>query len=320
MVHLKPLSGRSEQFAPKATILETIHTGRLYHVGCQDYSVLNSIHGVIGGYRISAQRAEIFPVTSMPPGATTASTTDQMNLCYFWDPSADMSTIEGNLRHEVKDQLLPLKDCHLKANRLMLTQATLSGPELNVRDDVTMLSLSPHFDFMFSTDNYAAQLGVINLVQSSRFIRLENNDEKILLDTGIENMPVLHLENAENDQPVKYVSVHQNLGINQEHTFTFDVSQSIPDKVGAESVASVTVLEQYQSYFMQRAVTQDNGHSIWTPVYAPITWGWSIRVGRRTDGEWGILRRKLILPTTGNDGLQLPTWTNNTLNCSTSLD
>lgn len=316
MVQLQPTPNAYRLLVSKETILDTISAGQRYSIGCQDISVLNSIHGVIGGYRLNAQCAEIIPLSSITP---TITATGQLLPCYFWDASVDLSRLEDDLIVGAKDQIKPLnrplKKSRIKANRLVQNLATLNGPQLSVHNEVTMLSLSPRFDFTFSTDDYAAQIGVINLVQSNRFIRLENNNEINLLDTSVEDTPVLYLENPQDDQPIKYVSAQQKLGVTSEHSFDFTISQAIPDSVGDEKVETVTVLEQYCSYFMQRAVLNGD-QSIWTPVYAPITWGWSIRVGRRTDGEWGILRRKLILPTTGNDGLHLPEWRSNTLNCS----
>ena len=308
MAHLKLVTDLSKPQLPKESILAAIHTGCRYHVGCQDLYVLNSTHGVIGDYRISAKCAEILPVAPV-------TTTGEMNTCCFWDTDIDLSQLRCYIMHYDKGQLLALEDCNLKANRLVLNRAELNGPELAVSNEETVLTLSPQFEFTFSTDSYAAQLGVINLVQSTRFITLENSDEIHLLDTADEETPVLYLENPLDDQPVKFV-VQQERGATRQHTFGLKIAQPIPDEIGGERVETVTVLEQYSSYFMQCALPLDNHHDIWIPVYAPISWGWSIRVGRRTDGQWGILRRKLILPTTGHDGLQLPAWRNNTIECS----
>jgi hypothetical protein len=317
MAHLKPVPIKSKPSVPKVTIAATIHTGRRYTVSSQDLSVLNSTYGIIEDYRMTSQCAEIFPIASVAP---VTPVTNQMNTCYFWDTGIDLSRLDCDISNGIDDRLHPLPACNLKANRLILNKAELIGPELTVSNGATLLSLSPRFDFTLSTDDYAAQLGVINLVQSSRIIRLENDDEIVLLDTDIDDAPVLYLENPSDDQPVKFISAQQDLGVTREHNYSVNISQPVPDEVDAKSVATVTVLEQYCSYFMQKPVSLDDDHTIWIPVYAPLSWGWSIRVGRRTDGEWGILRRKLILPTTGHDGLQLPTWSNNTLKDAFFLD
>ena len=75
----------------------------------------------------------------------------------------------------------------------------------------------------------------------------------------------------------------------------------------------MTILEQYQTYFLQRELpfSQDN---IWTPTCAPVSWGWSIRIARRHDGEWGIARQKLLMPALDHNGLALPAWEGNSLN------
>ena len=313
MPHLKPVFLPFKPVSTHKPILNAIHTGARYLVSCQDLSTLNSTHGVIGGYRMTSESAEIFQVE--PKAASS-----ELSECYFWDTDIDLSQLQCKITLDIKDQLLSLQDSHLKSNRLLLNGAELTGPQITVSDEKAALILSPRFDVTFSTDSCTAQLGLINLVQATRFITLENGSQINLLDTGKEELPVLYLENQRDDQAIKFVTAPQQSGVTEEHTFNCDISQPIPVQVDGETVASVTVLEQYWSYFMQRAVPLDDHHNIWIPVYAPIQWGWSIRVGRRTDGEWGILRRKLILPTTGHDGFQLPVWNNNTVNCSPMVE
>lgn len=323
MAHLELIDDQSSPSASAPTILPLaiLQAGYRYQINCVDYAALNATHGVVGDYRISSRAGEIIPVGPEIPGTPL---TNQANACYFWDTGIDLSGLDSDLRLNNNEKLLPLSECQLKTSRLILNSATMQGPELktnkesSTNNEVTTLSLSPRFDFIFSTDAYAAQLGVIHLVQANRFIKLEDNREIVLLDTGIEDIPVLYLENSQDDQPVKLLSGQQEPSVTREHTCVFTISQPIPEKIDGARVATVTVLEQYCSYFMHKMHSNIVDESIWTPVYAPITWGWSIRVGRRTDGEWGILRRKLILPTTGNDGWQLPIWSKNTLNCSIS--
>jgi hypothetical protein len=62
------------------------------------------------------------------------------------------------------------------------------------------------------------------------------------------------------------------------------------------------------------------GAHIWVPALTPVMWGWSIRVGRRTDGEWGILRRKLLMPTSLDAGPELPLWQTDTYQIAYSAD
>lgn len=286
-----------------------LHTGRAYRVRCQDLVSLNSNHGVCGDYKVTRQCAELAPVASQ-------ANTNGISECYFWDTDIQFSQLPGDLTIELKDHPTPLQDCDLGTNRLLLNKAELSGPQIVCNHNKAQLILSSRFDLSFATDRYAARLGIIDLVQASRFIVLENGDKVILLDTGDEDAPVLYLENTQDEQVVTPVAEQQPLGENQSYSVSREIGQHIPDEIAGKTVSTVTVLEQYWSYFVQRALTPDGQHTIWIPAYAPISWGWSIRVGRRTDGEWGILRRKLIMPTTGHDGFKLPTWNTNTSQCS----
>ncbi|WP_455220760.1 hypothetical protein [Kaarinaea lacus] len=318
ITYLKSVNNQSKSPATNTKIapLTRLQTGYRYHVNCQDYARLNATHGVIGDYRISKQTGKILSITPPTPGA---SMTLPMSACYFWDTSTDLSKLEGQLiqnnNNSDDNQLLSMKDCQVATSRLILNGTSLDGPELIFENGITSLKLLPRFDFTFITESHAAHLGVVNLVKAHRILKLEDDKEILLLDTGIDDSPVLFLENADDDQPVKPIAALQEAGTTHQNSCTFIISQTIPEKIDIANIATVTVLEQYFSYFMQKIDASDD-ESIWTPVYAPITWGWSIRVGRRTDGEWGILRRKLILPTTGNDGWCMPVWSNNTISCS----
>jgi len=297
---------------PEKSTLATILTSQRYRISCEDLVALNTAHGVCGNYRVFTSRGEIFAVDSV-------AAVNGMNECFFWDTDIHLSQLQCSIKHDATGQVVPMEDCVLRTNRMVVNKAELVGPAITVRDDLTSLTLTPRFDLTFSADSYAAQLGVVNLVQATRFITLRNSEEITVLNTGDDGTPVLYLENPQDNQAIKQVAEQQKSGETQ-HTFTCEISQQIPNEVAGEAVATVTVLEQYWSYFMQRALSPEDQHSIWTPAYAPISWGWSIRVGRRTDGEWGILRRKLILPTTGHDGFQLPVWTDNSVNCSVMLE
>lgn len=313
MAFLSFVTKQPKPSVPVRPALAAIYAGCRYHVGSEELGVLNSTQGVIGDYRITAQCAEIMPVTPV-------TTLDGMHACSFWDTDMDLSRLRSFINNDAKNQRLPLQDCKLMGNRMLLNRQALNGPTLDVVNETTVLSLSPEFEFTFCTDAYTAQLGVIHLVNSTRFITLKNGDEISVLNTGTEQAPVLYLEDSRVDNPINFVSEQQETGVTRTYSYTCHVSQNIPAEVAGEAVDSVTVLEQYFSYFMQRAVPLDDQLNIWIPVYAPISWGWSIRVGRRFDGEWGILRRKLILPTTGHDGLQMPTWNNNSANCASPLE
>jgi len=204
----------------------------------------------------------------------------------------------------------------IKSNNIEITRQALEGPQLITDNGDTRLSLSLLIDFTFATANYAAQLAVIHLVEATRFLSLENGKQASLLNTQEQESPVLYLENPADEQALKLIGAPQPLATKQSYSYQLGLEQLIAEQYEGDKVETVTVLEQYRSFVMQRAVPFDESANIWTPIYAPLLWGWSIRVGRRVDGEWGILKRKLILPTPGNDGLQLPEWEDNTSNCS----
>ena len=312
MDSIKPITRLPTPPAFRKSTLTTLHGGRRYHLNGPDPGALNSTHGVCGGYQMSLRCAEILPVT--PP-----SKANDWSECYFWDADIALSKLHGDIKRDGEDQSLSLEDCSVRTNRLILNHTQLSGPEIIVRDKRSILTLSPRFDLTYSTDSDVAQLGVIHLVQATRFIMLENGDKIPLLDTGDEESPALYLENIRNDKVIDLLADPQASGLTQQHTYCREIGQPIPDEVAGETVATVTVLEQYWSYFMQRTLTTVDDLAIWIPAYAPLSWGWSIRVGRRTDGEWGILRRKVILPTTGHDGFQFPVWNTNTVERSILL-
>ena len=309
MSHLKLVSSRPKPVIHQIQPMATLHAGCRYPVSIQNASVLNTTHGVVGEYQIGSSHARIIPV----PAETSI---DQNCVCCFWDTDVDLFRLETSILNEATGQSIPLQDCALKSNRLIMNSQSMDAPQLLYEGGDATLMMSPRFDFTLSTDSYTAQIGVIHLVQASRFITLHNGTVINILNTHDKEVPVLYLENQQDEQPVKLVLAQQEIGVTREHSYACTVSQHIPEKFEGEAVATVTVLEQYQSYFMQRAIPFDDHLNMWIPIHAPILWGWSIRVGRRGDEEWGILKRKQILPTTGHDGMQLPEWNDNTINCS----
>ena len=308
MPTLKLVTNRSNPPVPRFPPLATLHAGCRYVVTCEDIDLLNTTHGIVGGYQVSISHSKILPVT-------TISGPDKISMCCFWDTDINLSRLSSVIRNETSDQIIPLKECDLKTNRMLLKSQSLDSPQLLRANGDAVLSMSPSFDFTFCTDSYTAQIGIIHLVEATRFITLENGTEITLLNTHDNEAPVLYLDSPSDEQAVKLVVAQQETGVTREHSYHWTVSQRIPEKFAGESAATVTVLEQYQSFFMQRAIPFDDCFNMWIPCYVPILWGWSIRVGRRSDGEWGILKRKLILPTPGNDGAQLPAWNDNTINC-----
>lgn len=97
------------------------------------------------------------------------------------------------------------------------------------------------------------------------------------------------------------------LGQSRDYHFDYRIHQVLRRDLLDVDVRSITVLEQYHSYFMQRAVASDAKQSLWVPAYAPISWGWSLRVEPEAD-DWVITRRKMIPPVVGSDGWVMPEW------------
>ncbi len=277
--------------------LPPAHLGRRYRLECEPGATAG--HGIVGGYRISPQRAELLPPT---PGGAPGDV-------FVWDPDAALPAgarlLDGDDR--------PLDGERLRGNSLHVADDALDGPELIAGDGASLLRMAPGFSLAFRSDAHAATLGVVNLVQAQRFISLADGERIVLLDTHDTEEPALYLEGADDDLPVKTVVPRQEAGAEGRYQYRVEVSQEIPDRVDGHSVEFVTVLEQYTSYFLQRELDRDDDAVIWTPACAPLTWGWSIRVGRRIDGPWAIVRRKVMLPIHGHEGLELPVWERDTL-------
>ena len=308
MNHLKLVTGtKPPKQRPQA--LANLITGRCYIIDGNHSSGLIASHGIVSDYQVSSAQGKAVPLT-IPSGHNS------LQSCFLWDTDLDRKNLDISLLDEENQQTLVLADCAVKNNALEIDNHSLQGPELLTVDGVTRLTLSLQADYQFSSDSFAAQLGMIHLVEATRFIRLEDGREISLLNTHDNEAPVLVVEHPTDEQAVKLLHDTQDLGNKQTYSYHYSIGQDIPEYIDGIEVESVTVLEQYLSYFMQRAIPFDDRQNIWTPIHAPLLWGWSIRVGRRGDEEWGILKRKLILPTAGNDGFQLPEWEYNTAHCS----
>lgn len=284
--------------------LPELQVGRRMEIIGGDLAALANLHGLVGHYRVGLDAAGIEPVST---SAATAG-------CFVWDADTHFPAAGWQVLQDGNG--VAANACRVKDNACVMTGMSLSGPDLVEVAGETRLILSPRFDLEFTTDAYAACLGVVHLVTSTRFITLANGRKIPLIDTGEDEGPVLYLEDERDKQAVKPVAEYQASGLNETHTYSTEIRQVIPERVAGETVETVTVLEQYTSYFMQRQIADDEADVIWTPVCAPVGWGWSIRVGRRTDGPWGIVRRKVMLPIAGHDGLELPVWEKNIHACS----
>jgi hypothetical protein len=256
--------------------------------------------GVVGAYRLGINSAEIEPV--------------DLNLQpvqgFVWDADLLTPVMSQWLQ---PDQERPRTSLH---NRLTLLDANLEAPQVVVADEHPVLTISPRFELEWSTEAFASQLGVVQLVESSRTLRFADGETLTLLDTEAAGAgPVLYLNDATGALAVKPVCPFQPQGGKQRIDYAGKVAQIIPAEVQGQPVESVSVLEKYTVYFMQNAAPDDTDRHIWVPVHLPVVWGWSIRVQQRFDGVWDIFRKKLIMPTPTTEAPALPSWQTNSLLC-----
>lgn len=299
MSHLKLVETRSVVDATDPGVQQQLYTGRRYYI---DDDIDRPLpRGVIGDYRISARRSEIHTPVFDRQGRA---------MIRFWDSDLAPSILSPWAPTDRNHRPLPL-DSGLKSNTLLLSGSELEGPAL---DQEQRLWMAANFDLNFSTLCDAAQLGVLTLVESQRFLDLEGGERVPLLDTGAQagEPPVLYID-PQAPALVSPVEAVQPRGESRDYRLSTRVSQPVIRSWQGRAVASVTVLEQYFSYFMQQPDNADGEPQCWLPLHPPVAWGWSIRLGRRVDGEWDILRRKVIRPTIGHEGVHLPVWENNTI-------
>lgn len=293
----------SQRPAPEdAESRRVLHVGRPYALENNVHGPVPATHGLIGGYRLSLQTAEIFPVIE----------DGQRLRGIVWDPDA---TLAPTLKPIDPESKLPLDDYTVRGNSIDLTGSTVDGPKLLETEETTTLVLDARFELCFRTPSCDASLGMIHLVEAQRFAVLGDGSRVVLLDTQGQEAPVLYLDDADADQPVRWLAKHQTSGAEQAYSHVLRLNQDIPEYRNDHTVESVTVLEQFTSYAVQRELGAVSDAAIWTPGCPPIRWGWSIRVERRVDRSWCIARRKLMLPILGHDGLELPVWTANSLGC-----
>ncbi len=209
----------------------------------------------------------------------------------------------------------PHPDVRIETNEFQLLDARLSELSLDPVVGGHCLSMAPEFTMRYRTTACSATLAEIRLVESRRFITAADGEEHVLLDTEAAAEPVLYSQNPFNGGSESDIFC-QRFGFqakSEEQTYSGGgrIAQFLTPWYEGEEVRSVTVLEKYISYFMQRPVTVCEKDAIWIPASAPVMWGWSIRT--EPDGEegWVITRRKLVTPQVGHDGYEVPQWRHN---------
>lgn len=257
------------------------------------------LHGLCGGLDYTAQHGRVLPPSQ--------------ERFYLWDVDDELSDAEFQLSSAATETIAITPATRFTTSRFVLSHGAISEPQIINQESTPQLTTTASFDFVFSTDMGSVQLGVLSLVESQRFAMLKNGERHTLRECGIDQ-PVLYLDDRiENCNEVITPILQSRAGVDAvQRSHHITLTQSIPECLADSPIDTLTVLEQYTSCFMQRELpfTQEN---IWTPVCAPITWGWSMRVTQRQDGDWCIVRQKLLMPTVGHNGLELPTWEGNQL-------
>lgn len=257
-------------------------------------------HGLVGAYRLAPDASEIEAINIL----------GQPTLGFVWDADLLPPRICQALQGEAGQPR------GADFNHLNLLDTRMAVPEVRLIQNLPTLIICPRFELEWQTPAHAGQLGIVQLVESTRTAVLANGESVALLDTESGgNGPVLLLNDPADSAAVKPVCGFQAQGRQQRFEFSHTASQGIPAEIDGQAVASLSVLEKYTLYFMQNADPLQPDRYIWVPVYLPIVWGWSIRVQQRYDGVWDVFRRKLIMPTPSTEAPALPRWRTNTLRC-----
>ncbi|MGZ0079397.1 hypothetical protein ACWAU0_16610 [Methylomonas sp. YC3] len=255
-------------------------------------------NGLLGDYSLSIERAAVVPVdTKRTP-----------IHAFVWNSDLLSPPLKSCLALTTAHPQQP------KQNRLTLLDARMAAPTVSLADDMPTLSISPHFELAWDTAGFCSQLGVLQLLESTRTAHFADGKTMTLLDTeSEEGDPVLYLSEKDRPVPVIPLGGFQQQGQQQKLLFSQTVTQAIPCEIAGNTVASMSVLEKYTVYFMQNAGPDRPDLYIWVPVHLPIVWGWSIRVQQRYDGVWDIFRKKLIMPSASTEAPKLPLWQGNSL-------
>jgi hypothetical protein len=258
-------------------------------------------NGLLGDYRLS-------------PEQSAATAVDiQRAQAFVWDSELLGTQLINSL-------LTPADHPQLvNCNRLTLLEASIAAPAVTLAEETPMLSISPHFELEWDTAGFCSQLGVLQLLESTRAAHFTDGETMTLLDTlTFGGSPVLYIGTALDNLAVTVLGAFQQQGHQQKRVFSHAVTQTIPSQIAGKAVASVSVLEKYTVYFMQNAGPDRPDLYIWAPAHLPIVWGWSIRVQQRYDGVWDIFRKKLIMPSASTEAPRLPLWHSNSLLCQTT--
>ncbi len=279
--------------------LQGVHTGfktSLCLTSSELADELLSLRGLIGGYEIDQQGARILPIRC----------NEKRCEGYVWDPELRFPVAVTNLLQEGQC-FEQLQQRPVQSNYCQLHQVLLTDPVIEERQNAQALTIDFNLAFAYEAAHYSAELGMVTLVESRRYLTLDDQSQVIIIDTQSSEQPVVYLQAQQDEQPIKPIGQPLRQAHPQPGHVQLRFAQTIPEIWAGRGVAELTVLEEYHHYLLQRPIATPHT-TIWVPALEPISWGWSMRAGRRRDQSWCILRRKLIQPFLRPDGLDFPLW------------
>jgi len=295
IVYLKPPERNP---SVKSVTGPAIVVGRQYRLDNDD--VCEDMHGLCAGLDYNLHHGHVLP----------ASTATQRHQYYLWDIDEELDTDKFSFSTTEGEAIALPPMANVLTSHFVISHCTLREPQIIDHESTPQLTATAGFEFVFSTQLPAVRLGMLSLVESQCFAQLKNGERHILRDNDNEQ-PRLYLPAAGNQYavPCPILDAESGMAPSQDQ-LEIRLAWSLPQHLDGQETETLTVQEQYTSFFMQRELpfSQDN---IWTPVCAPISWGWSMRVAKRSDGDWCIVRQKLLTPAVGHNGLVMPEWEGN---------
>jgi hypothetical protein len=293
-----PKQKSSARVTTTPPLLPTLFIGRKYHTA-NDFLPTYS-HGICADFSYSADS-----------GGVTKLTSNKANThAFLWDSDGLANVTGSTLVSPAGERISITTNTPVANNRFVLSNTRLGKPTLQTSSNAQQLAINAEFDYAYTADQIDARLGVLNLVESHCFLLLEDDQQHDLLNTN--EQAVLFLANDDQSNAISPIIDASKSDETLKQSWQLNLSHSIPEQLNGIAMETLTVLEQYQTFFMQRELPFSD-ENIWTPACAPISWGWSMRIARRHDGEWGVARQKLLMPAAGHNGMEMPSWKNNSL-------
>ncbi|HMW48450.1 MAG TPA: hypothetical protein PKD17_13130 [Cellvibrionaceae bacterium] len=259
------------------------------------------VHGLAAPYRLA----------DLGQGPVYAPRAQYKGQIVIWDSNFDCAQLPKHIQLRQGDINVHAGNFALADNSLRILNCRLVGPALINAEGAIQLHMQPIFELDYQAEYFPAQVAELRVVTSQRFLNLHNGKTTLLTHTNETQGPAVVLGEMNTlFDDTEYLTQIFTPVLWQEHKqlrADMPIYQTIINECDGVPVTSLTVLEQYTSYFLQRYYAPTK-IGCWVPAAPPITWGLSIRVGKNGEDEWAIVRRKLIMPTPGHEGLQLPHW------------